>query len=490
MIWPMADSNDRKLHAEHKARDRSPERTRHILKHLGAIHRRAQYRSFSIGCGGRSLYWELDRSTRKQVPVRFGDTEIVVRTAEDEGELAIGTPVAIHLLHRDESGMPETGLPAKCQLGRGRFLVFHPPTLMQEANSCSIEIEYRESLYRRLTSQAAASLGLFWQAFKPTPDAGRAPAGPIRFDFCLADLRPQELHHAAALPALLFAFVLLPSLVASVVALVLSIAGVSSSAVLFGGLAGALVAFTGTIVCSASVSVVAASLGGIPVSLVLGITSALLLESKGGVRQAGELLSGAAPVLPGLGGLLALVRPTGISVALVATAVGLLSLAMGWVRSTAGQRWNGAWTATSVAKAIGIGIIGAMGPGLVYGISSLGEHGRMAELAFGLGLAVVGGVAFGAAAGIRSGKTRRGVYFGLFYLALTLILILLGFRLESSFWRLLLATTTNHILLQGTFFAFTYVIAEKAGGPRSGVIASVVEGVPPYCIFILTRPWT
>jgi hypothetical protein len=326
-----------------------------------------------------------------------------------------------------------------------------------------------------------------------TPIASKIPRSrdgwaSLRLDFCLADLRPQELRHPATLQALLAAFVLLPVLVAGAVTLVLSVTGTSPSTILFGGIAGALVAFTGTLVCSAPVSVVAAGLGGIPVSVVLGIASGLLLEANGGVKQAGKLLAGKGPVISGLGGLSALVRPSGISVALVAISVVLLSFAMGRVRSIAGQG-SARWAAASVLKSVGIGIIGSMGPGLVYGISSLANQGRAAELAFALGLAVVGGLAFGAAVGIRSRSSRRGLYFGLCYGVFTLVLIALGFQLESPFWRLLLATTTNHILLQGTFFSFTYVVAERIGGPRSGIIASAVEGVPPYCIFILTRAW-
>lgn len=319
----------------------------------------------------------------------------------------------------------------------------------------------------------------------PTP---RARWASLRLDFCLADLRIQELRQAAVWQPLLAAFIVLPVLIAGVVALVLSAAGLSSSTVFFSLMTGALVAFTGTLVCSASVSVVAAGLGGIPVSVALGILSGLLLEARGGVDRAGELLAGAHPVISGLGGLAALARPSGISMALVASSIVLLGLAMGHVRSAAGQT-SERWSATGVLRAIGIGTVGAIGPGLVFGLSSLAKHSRAAELAFALGLAVIGGLAFGSAAGIRSASARRGVLFGLCYAVSTLLLISLGFQLESAFWRLLLATTANHILLQGVFFAWTYVVAEKVGGPRSGVIASVAEGVPPYCLFILSRTW-
>lgn len=454
---------------------------RRAVRRRRVLLRRARYQKFTIECGERTVQWDLADAKRIRVPVTLGDTDILVRTREAKSELPAGTPVAMYLLSQFDTGEEEA--PTICRISRGSAMVFSPLAVLEDSNSYAVEVEYRESFLRRLAWAGGRLIRMSWQAFQTTADEGPE----IRTDFCLADLKPQELRHPATWQTLLSAFVALPFLVAGTVALVLWAAGVSPSTVLFGAISGALVAFTGTAICSAPVSVLAASLGGIPISVVLGIFSGLLLQAKGGVQQAGGLLADTLPVIPGLGGLSALVQPSGISVVLVATSVVLLSLAMGRVRSIAGQA-SGPWTGAGVLKAIGIGMVGAMGPGLVFGISSLGSRGRTAELAFALGLAVIGGLAFGAAAGLRARSSRRGVFFGMCYGVLTLLLIALGLKLESTYWRLLLATTTNHILLQGTFFGWTYVAAEKIGGPRSGVIASAVEGVPPYCIFILMRP--
>ncbi len=491
--------------------DRSPARRwtaaeladlRHLHHRLVAARLRLPTGNLVVSVGSRSIPWNPRETATLRLDVGATATAIVVRSAQQlarspvHGEEAdIDLPLAVFPVFRfrmdagqprdpegklrgEEDLAPDAHAPRATELplGRGRFLAFSVPA------PGAVEIRYRESALRHLAGVAR----IFWQAF--SSGMGRRLAGRLGPDFCLADLQLRDLRTPDLWQALLIGFVFIPALVALAVALVLSAAGVSSSTLLFGSVGGALVALTGTAVCSASVSVVAASVGGLPVSVVIGITSGMLLEARGGVSQAGAVLGG-APIIPGLGGLSALIRPSGISVALTATAVGLLSLAMGRVRAVAAAGQPLATTARGALRAIFIGVLGAMGPGLVYGIALLGKQGRTAEIAFGLGLAALGGAAFGSAVRIRTGSSRRGLWFGLSYGVVTLLVIVCGFRLESSLLRLLLATTTNHILLQGTFYAFTYVVGEKAGGPRSGVIASLIEGVPPYCIFVLTR-WT
>jgi hypothetical protein len=462
---------------------------RRLHHQLVAARQRMPHRGLVVSVGGRSLAWNLRETAAVRIDVAASATAIVVRSAQEPARLpggdeepGIDLPLAVYPLFRYRVDAPEHRA-MEVPLGRGRFLAFSAPTAWRDRGPTPVEIRYRESFLRRLTGGAA----IFWRAF--TSNGGRRLAGRLGRDFCLADLQLRDLKQPDLWQALLTGFVVIPALVSLAVALVLSAAGVSPSTVLFGGIGGGLVALTGTAVCSSSVSVVAASVGGVPVSVVLGITSGVLLQSRGGAGRAGAIL-GQSPILPGLGGLSALIHPSGLSVALTATAVGLLSLAMGRVRAVASEGKMAATSANGALRAIFIGVLGAAGPGLVYGLALLGKPGRTAEITFGLGLAAIGGAVFGGAARIRSGSFRRGLWFGLSYAVLALLVIVFGFRLESPLLRLVLATTTNHILLQGTFYAFTYVVAEKAGGPGSGVIASLIEGVPPYCIFVLTRPWT
>jgi hypothetical protein len=247
-----------------------------------------------------------------------------------------------------------------------------------------------------------------------------------------------------------------------------------------------LIAWSGTFACGGGVSVAAAGFGGIPVSAILGITYGFLLQAVGGVEVAGDRLKSSTLLNAGLGGLPALIRPSGISIVLTAAAVGFLSLAMGWVRQRAGepQSRNGAiW---GILRAF---VLSNVGPGLIVGISKLGELTGAADFAFGLGLALVGGCAFGWAAGLRSRNARRGLAFGLGYGLITGLLVLLGVQLGETSWRLLLATTTNHILLQGTFFALAYALGERWAGTRGGIVASSAEGIGGYVGFLLSKPW-
>jgi hypothetical protein len=435
------------------------------LLHQRLLNSRAceRHERLLVQTGGHDVSWNLEETVRVRVNLDDSATGIVVRPEKE------GIPLAIHPIFRKEDGTPQ-GTPMTYPLGRGRYLVFR----CLEAYT-HIEIEYRESLYGSLAAFVS----------KPSTPALRALRSTFRPDFCLADLRFHELRNPATWQALLVGFIFIPALVAGAVALVLSAAGVHPSTVLFGVIASAIIAETGTIACGTATSFVAASTGGIPISVALGITYAFLLKSEGGVGQAGAILSRGSPVFLGLGGLPAVIYPSLSSVALVAAAVGFLSLAMGWVRHLAGERRRDSRRALGVIMAIAVS---AAGPGVILGISKLSGQGRGAEIVFGLGLALVGGTAFGAAAGVRSRRARRGVIFGLCYGLLTSLVALIGDQLADPTWSLLFATTFNHILLQGTFFSLAYVLGERAGGPRGGTVASSVEGIGGYVGFLLSRP--
>ncbi len=195
-------------------------------------------------------------------------------------------------------------------------------------------MEYRESPAKRFTRRM-----LEWLS------------GPVRPDFCLAELGLRDLRSWTVWRPLVYGFVLGPAFVAAVVALFLGALGISPAPLGFGVVAGLLVALTGTLVCGSCVSVVAANLGGLPISIFLGITNGLLVQSAGGLENAGERLAGTAPVFPGLGGLPALIRPPSLTVILVAGSIGLLSLAMGRVRDLTVPRDDGAWSVKGLGGA-------------------------------------------------------------------------------------------------------------------------------------------
>lgn len=310
-----------------------------------------------------------------------------------------------------------------------------------------------------------------------------APWAPPRLDFCLADLGRRDLLRPAVWQALGIGYLLIPALVAGLVALVLLAADVPRFAVAFGSAAAALIAWSGTFACGATVSVVAAGVGGIPLSVALGVTYGFLLRSLGSLDQAAAVWTGTSPVVAGLGGLPGLVRPAWFAVALVALAVGLLSLAMGWVRGAAGGP-RGIPRVAGILLAV---LVSGLGPGLVFGISALAGGDGASEGPFAVALAVVGGGAFGVAAGLRSGSLRRGVAFGLTFSALVVLLLLSGRVFDQPLARLLVSTTLYHVLLQGTFFALAYVLGERSGGPRGGAAASSIEGIGGYLGFLLVR---
>lgn len=329
-------------------------------------------------------------------------------------------------------------------------------------------LEYRESLAARLIERVAK-----WVA------------GSVRPDFCLAELQLQDLRSWAVWRALLYSFTLVPAFIAAVVALFLTVTGTLPGPLGFGVVASILVALTGTFVCGATVSVVAASLGGIPISIFLGVTNGLLVQSAGGLERAGRMLRGTALVIPGLGGLPALIRPPGLAVTLIASSIGLLSLAMGAVRNLTRPRGEGAWNVRGILRAV---VLSGLGPGLILGFSLLGARLGLEKFAFGLGLALFGGIAFGAAVAVRSGKVHEGLFFGFCYASCVLLSAILGPWLTPGLVsRLLLAATIHHIALQGTFFALAYVLGERSCGPGGGVVASSFEGIAGYTGFLLSR---
>ena len=180
--------------------------------------------------------------------------------------------VAIHLLSWDDEGRPTDTAPTHYRLGSGRSLVLFPPRAPQGQPSCSVLAELRDGASRRITEIAARRL-----------------AGTLPPDFCLAELRPADLRAWPVWRSLLCGFGLVPSFVAAAIALVLTLVGSSPSALAFGTASGALVALTGTLICGATVSVVAASLGGIPIrQLEAPLVLAVLrkIEARGSLETA------------------------------------------------------------------------------------------------------------------------------------------------------------------------------------------------------------
>ncbi len=452
------------------------------------------YDRLEVSAGGAPLLWKPAESAALHIDLDATATAIVVRSADPEPETPGGDgaagdrnlPMVVNpiLRYGKPSPRPEA---TRVALGGGRMLTFRTvaTTCGRRGEAGAVEIRYREAP----ASGLAQGVAIFWQAFRAVAD--QLQVGRLAGDFCLADLDRRDFRQPAVWQALLTAFVLAPALVAGLVAATLWTMGVSPPMVQVGCIAGALVALTGTVVCSASVSLVAAGTGGIPISVVLGASAGLLLQSRGSVARAVTQLDG-LPVVAGMGGMAALLRAPLLSVALTAVAIAVLGLAMGRVRGAGGAAAasaGGGKTPKAALRALAVAVLGAAGPGLVYGIGLLGRPGRPAATCFAVGLGIVGGTAFGASAAIRTGRVRRGIGFGVAYLVLVCTIVACAYGLVSPLWRLLFATTVNHILLQGTFFAFAYVLAEKLDGPRHGVAASLLEGVPPYCIFILTRPF-
>jgi hypothetical protein len=435
------------------------------LFHLQQLRRRAgdHHGKLVARAGDQRVAWDLREAGKVRLHVGRSATAILV--GSDNG----ARPLAVHPLFRDENEGPR-GLPATHDLGGGRSLIFR-----HTERSDQVEIEYHVGL-------AASAATLLFKRRAATFPAARLAFRP---DYCLADLRGEELLRPATWQTLLLAFALVPILAGGVVSLGLWAAGVSPSAVRFGALAAVLVAMTGTFVCSASVSVVAAAVGGLPVSVVLGATYGILLQSAGGTDQVAAILGRGPLVVPGLGGLSALVTPPGATVALTAGTLAFLSVAMARLRTLGGQ---GTGRRRALKGVVGAALVAALGPGLIFGATALASKSAPEAPAFGAALAVIGGSACAVAVRVRSGSGRRALGFGAAYALLACLLVALGLRLQPA-WTLLLASTANHILLQGSFFSLAYVLGEKVAGPQGGLIASLIEGGPPYCAFIVARHW-
>jgi hypothetical protein len=448
-----------------------------------AARRRAGYRHLSINIARRSTSWNLTRDKRIAVAVDDTATAIQVHAVDDDrrfdSPFSIFEPLVVHLLFRDERGELCEAAPTKYSLGRGRRLVFLPPSPIPAAESCRLEIEYRESLLGRL----AASVLRPWEKLV-TGDAEPLLAGAIPRDFCLGELGSRELRSPAVWSMLAVGLVAIPALIAGLIALVLAGIGVSREGIGFGMGAGALIAFFGTCVCGSTVSLLAASVGGIPISGLLGAMYGYLLDAAGGFAGVAARFAGTAPVFVGFGGLPAILRPPVQLVLMTAISIAILSAAMGSARRANGTDGGAHGGVIALAKAI---LLSGAGPGLIFAINLLVARVISANFGFGIGLASIGGIAFGAAVAVRSRKSRRGLVFGMVYFASMLLLVSFGASLpQASPLRLLLATAAQHICLQGTFFALAYVLGERSGGPRDGVIASTVEGVGGYVAFLAT----
>lgn len=481
---------------------------------IGYLWRRMRLRSelglkIFLSVGGKIVEWDLLREDQLKrtlsgisssvaffVPSRRGVLTITI--SEEEQQTVLPLVTRLLPVEDEESGAGTLSLSIPIHRGPEFTLC-----LSEDADVWHLQARFRErtagralklaflrlapdgTTASRLRKLLASSTSLLRDLLAPARwfRRGRAPHDDVGDDFILGDLAPGGLAKPQNLVTLTMGFVLCPLLAVLVVALVLQGLDASTAAITFAAVATVGVAWTGSAICGGTVSVVAATVGALPLVTALGALDGYLLDKAGGVQELLTLF-GQTPLREvALGGLPLLVSAPLGGVGSVAAGIGVLSLAMAAARAPRNSRVpplgpvGGALVAVLVAGA---------GPGLVIGSSFLLENHLGDVRSILLSLGAVGGTTLHLCLTHQAVPHRRAALAGVGYvLIVALVFPPLLDETVASLPGLALAATGIHVLFQGTFFAAAYLLGEALGGRWAGSAAGIVEGVGGYVTFLL-----
>lgn len=459
----------------------------------------------------RLIDWDLLREPRLEcevpagastisvfVPVRRGGIEL------DPGSGRRGLPLAIRVIDPDHVWTPSPRTQVSFCLRRVPMLVlslsrgdfggpwrlaakFRERTLRRAASLGYLRLAPEGGKLARAGRLVSASLTVLVALLHPGRwfRRDRPPQAALTRDFPLLRLSPRLLSSPEFWPTLTMGYLLSPLLCALLVAGLLSALGSGASTVLFGAAAAVAVAAAGTTICGATVSVVAASVGAIPLVTALGLMYGRLLDAGGGAAR----LLALGPQVPlrqvALGGLPLLVPVSAGAVLFVVTGIFALSFGMAAARASEPPR-------RPVIRPVAAALVGAVGAGAGPGLVLAGDlllDGRLPEPWPSLiSLGLVGSVALALSLDrpARPPSSRRipllaaAAYAILVGLLLPPVIELLAGTLPG----LIVVSAGVHVLLQGTFFAAAYLVGERLGGRWAGAWASSLEGALGYVGFL------
>ena len=473
-------------------------------------HRRQSLRALGwtlvLVIGRKLLCWDLRREPRldHEIPTHSSGISFFVPVERggvplDADGRARGLPLQTRLIPvSDEGGLPARGARLSIALEGGPVLVLS----IREAAGWRLRARFQErsgwraarlgfwrlapegGVFRRIGQLMVASVMFLGNTLRP----GRAfritgrPADIRISDFYLAGLSPRQLSSRMFWPSLVMGLLLCPLLAGLLATVVLQGLGGSAATIAFGLSIAAAVAWTGGVACGSTVSLVAATVGAIPLTTALSILAGVLFEAGGGVGDLLEQLATQPLRDTALGGLPVLAQAPAWGVALVDAGLVVLSFAMAAARRPS--------IARKKKRKVRFGMIAAAltacaGPGLVAGLSVLLEHRLTGSWPLLVSLGLVGGTGFFACLALQAAARQRAAVAGGLYAAVCLVLPIILHGLQGTVAALLLVTAGIHVLLQGTFFALSYLLGERLGGVWMGAIVSSLQGAGGYTAFLL-----
>lgn len=471
--------------------------------------RRALRWTLLLAIGRKVIFWDLLRepSLERELPADSSSVSFFVPSGDGGMPLDIpggrtwGIPLQTRLIPAYDEGLPADGVRLSVVLKGGPLVAL---SIREAAGTWRLNARFRERTGWRaaqLGFQRLAPEGGFFQRFgrlvvssfellvkllRPFRAFGSSghPAAARMPDFYLGALSPGLLSSQKFLPTLTMGALLCPLLSGLLAAFLVKGLGGSLAAFAFCLSVGVCVAWTGGLVCGSTVSVVASTIGAIPLSIALATLDGVLFEAAGRVSGLLTLLPTKPFRYVALGGLPLLARAPVWSVVLVDAGLVLLSFAMAAARRTSRVKRAKKARNLKLMKVVAM-VIACAGPGLVAGLSFLLEKRMTGTWPLLVSLGLVGGAAFSACLAIQSAARRRTILAGGLYASMCFLLPLILNGLQGTLGALLLVVVGVHVLLQGTFFALAYLLGENLGGVWMGAIVSSLQGAGGYTAFLI-----
>jgi hypothetical protein len=471
--------------------------------------RRALRWTLLIAVGRRLIYWDLLREPRLEREIPAGSSGLSFFVPVRRGGVPLGAqgkirglPLQTRLLPSvdDADGLP-VGFRLSVTLKNGPLITLSVREIT--GSQWRLRAKFRErsggraarlgfrrlapegSAFRRLGRLTATSISLLANALRPggafriagKPAAARVP------DFYLAEVSPRQLSSQGFWPTIATGGLLCPLAAGLVAAVLLHGLGGSTAALAFCLLSAAGVAWTGGLVCGSTVSVFASTIGAIPLTAALAVLNGMAFKEDGGAAGLLAHLTRNPLRVAVLGGFPTLVPAPAWRVALVDIGLILLSFAMAAARR--GMEIKRA-EKNRLAGIVAI-VTACVGPGLVAGLSYLLEGSLSRSWPLPVSLGLIGGPAFATCLALQSAARRRAVLAGGVYAAVCFLLPLALSGLQGTLAALLLTLVGAHVLLQGTFFALSYLLGERLGGVWAGAAVSSFQGAVGYTLFLISR---
>jgi hypothetical protein len=261
----------------------------------------------------------------------------------------------------------------------------------------------------------------------------------------------------------------------------------------FGALFGLALSFVGSVNCAFCASPLAGAGGAVGLTVVFGLTAALIAPLRGGIAALAQALAECDPFVAVVGGISGaeaplLLRLPAWSTATVLLATGAAIVWSGWVM----LRPHGERPAVHTAAArpwLG-GVLGAgAGGGIaaIYAASGwLGAWWRSPALGFTGAFLCIGGAATAFSVWLASGSRRQALRLGLLHGAMTLGGASLLFFARGRPIGLVLGGMATGFF-HATFFMTALMIGWALGGRRAAVVAAGLEGAGGYLGFVVSR---